>query len=209
MLVALALLLMAVAASCFTISDLFITHYALIQPLTLVVAALGLGLAWQRWGRVRWAVVALVIVWTLLDLRATLLYHQALSDSGGLADHSDASYHLAYYLRYHGLGAPVALDWGMDAPVRFLSENTVRPIEIFGYASPDAPDDNFVARLDAFLGNPDNVYLLHAAGQTTFAGRREAFLAAVSARGKVATLEQSFSQRDGTPLYELWRVRSQ
>jgi hypothetical protein len=207
MLVTLALLLMAVAASCFTISDLFITHYALIQPLTLAVAALGLGLAWQRWGRVRWALVALVIVWALLDLRATLLYHQALSDSGGLADHSDASYHLAYYLRYHGLGAPVALDWGMDAPIRFLSENTVRPIEIFGYASPAAPDDNFVARLDAFLGNPDNVYLLHAAGQTTFVGRREAFLAAVAAQDKVATLEQSFSQRDGTPLYELWRVR--
>jgi hypothetical protein len=83
----------------------------------------------------------------------------------------------------------------------------VRPIEIFGYASPAAPDDNFVARLDAFLGNPDNVYLLHAAGQTTFVGRREAFLAAVAAQDKVATLEQSFSQRDGTPLYELWRVR--
>ena len=207
--VALVLLLLTVAASCFTISDLFITHYALIQPLTLAVAALGLGLAWQRWGKARWAVVLLVVVWVGLDARATLLYQQALGRSGGLADHSDASYHLAYYLRYQGLGAPITLDWGMDAPIRFLSENTVRPVEIFGYESPAAPDADFGARLDSFLGNPDNVYLLHAEGQTVFAGRREVFLAAVAAQGRTATLEQSFTQRDGTPLYELWRVRSE
>jgi hypothetical protein len=148
-----------------------------------------------------------VVVWLTLDARATLLYHQALARSGGLADHSDATYHLAYHLRYNGLGAPIVLDWGMDAPVRFLSENTVRPIEIFGYESPGAPDEAFGARLDPFLGNPDNVYLLHAPGQTVFAGRREVFLAEVEARGLVAMLERTFAQRNGTPLYELWRVQ--
>jgi hypothetical protein len=158
---------------------------------------------------VRWAWVLLVAVWVVLDLRPTLLYHQALGRSGGLADHSDATYHLAYHLRYNGLSAPIALDWGMDAPVRYLSENSVRPIEIFGYESPTAPDENFVGRLDSFLGNPDNVYLLHAPGQTVFAGRREAFMAAVAEQGLNATLEQSFTQRDGTPLFELWRVREE
>ena len=211
MVVPLTLLVLAVAASCFTISDLFITHYALIQPLTVAVAALGVGLAWQRWAmsrlwRLRWLVVAVVVAWLALDGYATVRTHQALTRSGGLADHSDASYHLAYHLRYNGLGVPIALDWGMDAPVRYLSENTVRPLEIFGYASPAAPDADFGARLDAFLGNPDNVYLLHAPGQTVFGGRREAFMAAVAARGQVATLEATFAQRDGTPLYELWRV---
>lgn len=209
MVVALALLLMAVAASCFTISDLFITHYALLQPLTVTVAALGLGLAWQRWQGARWGVIALVVVWVVLDLRATVLYHQALTRSGGLADHSDATYHLAYHLRYNGMGAPIALDWGMDAPVRFLSENSVRPIEIFGYESPQVPDDGFGTRLDSFLGNPDNVYLLHVPDQTVFAGRRELFLAEAAARGLTATLESSFTQRDGTPLYEVWRVRKE
>jgi hypothetical protein len=57
------------------------------------------------------------------------------------------------------------------------------------------------------LNNPDNVYLLHAPSQTVFAGRREVFLAAVTAAGKTATLEQAFAQRDGTSLYELWRVK--
>jgi hypothetical protein len=206
MVVPLALLLLAVAASCFTISDLFITHYALIQPLTVMAAALGVGVMGQRWAHARRVLLVLVIAWFVLDLRAALLYHQALVRSGGLADHSDASYHLAYHLRYNGLGAPVVLDWGLDAPVRFLSENTVRPIEIFGYASPAAPDENFLARLEPFLGNPDNVYLLHAPGQTVFAGRRELFLQAVAARGQTAALERTFTQRDGTPLLELWRV---
>jgi hypothetical protein len=206
MVVPLALLFIAVAASCFTISDLFITHYALIQPIALAVAASGLGLVWQRWAGTRWWLVLVVAGWVLLDLRATLLYHQVLGRSGGLADHSDASYHLAYHLRYNGLVAPIALDWGMDAPIRYLSANTVRPIEIFGYESPATPDADFGVRLHSFLGNPDNVYLLHAPEQTVFAGRREAFLAAVAAQGQSATLEQIFTQRDGTPLFELWRV---
>jgi hypothetical protein len=209
MVVPLALLLMAIAASCFTISDLFITHYALIQPLAIAVTALGLGLAWQRWAKARWIVALLVVAWVMLDLRATLLYHQVLARSGGLAGHSDATYHLAHHLQASGMVAPVALDWGMDAPVRYLSANTVRPIEIFGYESPAAPDENFTLRLEPFLGNPDNVYLLHAPSQTVFAGRREAFLAAVAAAGKSAILEQTFAQRDGTPLYELWRVREE
>ncbi len=203
----LALAALAFAASLVTISDLFITHYALLHPLLAATAAVG----WATWGAGavwrRRLVVGLATVWVLLDLSASLRTHQALSVSGGLTDHSDASYHLAYYLRYHGLGAPVALDWGMDATVRFLSEGTVRPIEIFGYASPAEPDDGFVARLGPFLENPDNVYLLHAPGQTVFHGRREALLELAQSRGLALAREAAFAQRDGTPLFELWRVR--
>lgn len=211
---ALPLLLVAAAVllSLFTISDLFITHYALLLP--FMAAAVGLGLACgaarlQRQNKARTAVALLTVfmlIWVAGDLNATLRYHQALARSGGLADHSDATYHLAYYLRYNGYGAPIALDWGMDAPVRFLSANTVRPIEIFGYASPAAPDAEFRTRLAPFLENPDNLYLLHAPEQTVFAGRREAFLAAVDAAGRTAIQVEVFTQRNGTPLFELWQV---
>jgi len=94
----------------------------------------------------------------------------------------------------------------MDAPVRFLSANTVRPIEIFGYESPAAPDGAFEARLMPFLANPDNVYLLHAPEQTVFHGRREVFLTLAQAAGREATQVEVFRQRDGTPLFEVWRV---
>jgi len=135
----------AFALSLFTISDLFITHYALLQPLLAGVVALGLATLWPGEGASRgWPsphagmalAAAALLLWLGLDLAATVRYHVALNESGGLADHSDASYHLAYYLEYNGLGAPIALDWGMEAPVRYLTRGRVRPIEIFGYDSP-------------------------------------------------------------------------
>ncbi len=210
------LLGMALGLSLFTVSDLFITHYALIQPLALAVAGIALSacitgtpaecLRQRRYPALLCLFV--LLTWTGLDLATTLAYHRDLSRSGGLADHSDASYHLAYHLRYNGLGAPIVLDWGMEATVRYLSEGTVTPIEIFGYDSLAQPDANFALRLVPFLENPDNVYMLRAPAQTVFAGRRAVFLEQVQRLGRVAVLEQSFPQRDGVPLYELWRVHS-
>jgi len=208
------LALAAFALSLVTISDLFITHYALLQVVILAVVGVAVGAlvgglnvrssAYAGWGK--GIVACAVVLWLLLDLRATLGYHRLLAVSGGLADHSDATYHLAYYLRYNGMGAPIALDWGMDAPVRFLTEGTVTPIEIFGYDSPAAPDEEYVERLAHFVANPDNVYLLHAPRAEVFRGRREQFEAAAAAVGMRPALEISFGQRDGTPLYEIWRL---
>ena len=218
----------AVGCSLFTVSDLFVTHYVLIQPLVVAAVAIALG-AWLepphaapagRWlganapnpaifrfpNFPRDAVAIVVGIWLAVDLSASAGYHATLSATGGLAAHSDASYHLAYHLQTHGMGAPIALDWGIDAPVRYLTEGAVTPIEIFGYASPAAPDDGFANRLAPFLDNPDNRYVLHAPSATVFAGRREAFQTAVAARHTTAVVEQQFTQRDGTPLYEIWRV---
>ena len=250
------LLAAAVAASLFTVSDLFITHYALLHPLAVAVTGAGLHVLWRscgardgpatrktphagaesRWPRrepVSWArkrlqalasraslelpfghasvlqviLVLLVCAGVLLDLRATAAYHSALTRSGGLVDHSDASYHLAYDLRYGSMGAPVVLDWGMEAPIRYLSEGSVRPIEVFGYSSLSEPDDAFIQRIEPFLGNVDNVYLLRAPGNELFRGRREVFERTVNERDGRLEREQVYTQQDGTHLYELWRVR--
>lgn len=210
------LLLLAAAFTCslVTISDLFITHYALLQPLVISVVALGLATIIGNSGKPhalpypahRWLLITITILWILCDLRATLQYHTALTRSGGLADHSDLSYHLAYYLQYNGLGAPIALDWGFDASVRYLSQGAVTPIEIFGYDSPATPDPAFGQRLQLFLDNPNNIYVLHTTEATTFQGRREQFFAAIEQADRQAHLETTFAQRDGTPLVELWRV---
>ena len=140
----------ALACSLFTISDLFVTHFALIQPLAVAAVGIALGSWVEDDGRLRGgkdegegghakrsrlavftrspahlATLVVLILWLALDLTASLRYHAALGHSGGLADHSDASYHLAYHLRYNGFGAPIVLDWGIDAPVRYLTEGTV------------------------------------------------------------------------------------
>lgn len=205
------LVALAVSASLFTVSDLFVTHYALLQPLLVGLVGIALARLYEqmrsRRGPVLLLPVALLVLWLGGDLSASLAYHQDLTRSGGLADHSDATYHLAYHLRYNGLGAPLALDWGLDAPVRYLSEGTVTPIELFGYDSLAEPGADFAERLAPFLDNPDNVYLLHAAGQEIFTGRREVFFAQARQRGQEPTLEATFSQRDGQSLVELWRLR--
>ncbi len=212
-----ALLAAALLCSLFTISDLFITHYALLQPLAAGVAALGLAAALDgaaptaqhrvQHGLRRLLPLLFIALWLAFDLSATLRYHTALSRTGGLAGHSDAGYHLAYHLQYNGMGAPVALDWGFDAPIRFLTNGAVTPIELFGYASPAQPDDDFAARLAPFLSNSDVVYLLHAPQAEVFAGRRAVFLEQSIAAGGAPYIEAQFTQRDGTPLFELWRVR--
>lgn len=216
----LALLGGAVLLSIFTVSDLFITHYALLQPLALAMTAIAAGAllpspttthAPRVYGDSRaWAplllVAALLVAVFTIDLSNSLAYHRALAQSGGLADHSDASYHLAYYLRYNGMGAPIALDWGIDATVRYLSEGAVTPIEIFGYTSPLAPDEAFAAQIASFLANPNNVYLLHSEQATVFKGRAEVFRSTAATLGLTPRLEQTFTQRDGAPLYEIWKV---
>lgn len=198
--------------SLFTISDLFITHYALMQPLLIGVIGLSTAaigdwrLARGKGRHLAWLLSIFVLLWLAADLTATLRYHRVLGQSGGLADHSDASYHLAYYLRYQGLGAPIALDWGLAAPVRYLSEGTVTPIEIFGYSDLAQPDPEFEQRLAQFLANPNNIYLLHSAEQTVFAGRREALQAESQRLGLQLELAADFRQRDGVPLVEIWRA---
>lgn len=208
------LVALALMSSLFTVSDLFITHYALVFPLLAGLAAIGAAALLERAAsldltprRVLMAALALtVLLWSTGGGATTLRYHSALARSGGLADHSDASYHLAYFLRYNGMGAPIALDWGMDATVRYLSEGTVTPLEIFGYASPAAPDADYGARLAPQLDNAHNVYLLHAPGQEIFRGRREVLAQEAAARGLRLTPVAQFAQRDGTPLYEIWRA---
>lgn len=250
------LLAAAFAASLFTVSDLFVTHYALLHPLAIAVTATGLHVLWRSddsggrtqthrarqdhvtggaqreknsiwdreaprllasrfpkrlaFGRVPVLQVILAVLvgaGVLLDLRATAAYHAALTRSGGLVDHSDASYHLAFDLRYGSMGAPIVLDWGMEAPARFLSEGSVRPIEVFGYGSLSEPDEAFSQRIEPFLGNVDNVYLLRATGNELFRGRREVLARIVGERGGRLEREKVYSQQDGTPLYERWRVR--
>lgn len=206
------LLLLALIFGCtlFTISDLFVTHFALIQPLIVAVVAIAFSaqlITQWKWEEVRPALITIMLIlWIGFDLLTTVRYHNALGRTGGLADHSDATYHLAYHLRYNGMGAPITLDWGMEAPIRYLSEGTVKPIEIFGYESLAEPDAGYAERLGHFLQNPDNVYLLHAPEQTVFAERREAFLSEAERHGRTPVLERVFTQRDSVPLFELWRM---
>ena len=210
-----ALLALMVAQSAFTVSDLFITHYAMLLPLVPLAGGLAFGAVWESrrvgvggYGERGLALLALlaVLAWAGGDVWTTIRYHKALTVSGGHAAHSDASYALAGYLAADGPAAPVALDWGIDAPVRFLTAGRVSPIEVFGYERLDAADAAYAARVGTFLDRPDTLYLAHAAENTVFGGRVEALAALAAERGLTLREEARFAERSGRPLFVIYRA---
>ncbi len=218
----LALLALMLAQSAFTVSDLFITHFALLLPLIPLTAGLAFAGLTQSTEHSLRAVrrssfilhpssfillpSVFVLLWAGGDLWTTVRYHRILAISGGYAAHSDAIGNLATYLARRGPSSPVALDWGLDAPVRFLTAGKVNPIEVFGYAPLDAPDAGFAARVSGFLDNPDNIYLAHAAEATVFRGRVEALSRLAAERGLALREEVRFAERSGRPLFVVYRA---
>jgi hypothetical protein len=134
-------------------------------------------------------------------------YHRALAISGGYSTHSDAIYHLADYLDQQGYTSPVALDWGIDAPVRFLTQGRVQPTDVFGYDRLDAPDPGFMARMKPYLDDWQSIYLIHAPDKTVFRGRVQAIQAQADAIS-FRWLEQiRFGQRSGEPVFMVNRFQ--
>ena len=220
------LLVLIIAQSAFTVSDLFITHYALLVPLIPLAGGLAFGAVMGAGSGERQesgstvsgvegrlaprvlhvlAIIALV-GWAGGDLVTDIRYHRALAASGGHGPHSDAIYDLAARLDSAGLTAPIALDWGLDAQIRYLTAGRVQPIEVFGYTRVDAPDPGFVERMNQLLDNPDNIYLAHVPAQPVFRDRVNA-LAELAARHGLTLREQTyFRERDGTPLIIVYRA---
>jgi len=206
-----------VLASCFTVSALWFTHYAILVPFLPMAVAVALDLlfryiipsgAGQRGNPIRRLIPGLVVflvvaVLAISDLQVDLSYHQALARSGGYAAHSDASYELARYLRDQGVASPLAMDWGIDATVQFLTLGAVNPIEIFGYEWES--DRAFEERLGSFLSNPDNLYIFHSPGETIF-HRRQTFDRLVVEKGKVSRVEEVILDRSGKSIFVLVRV---
>lgn len=209
------LLILMVAQSAFTVSDLFITHYVVLLPLIPLAGGLAAVtlLAACRRRLSRWLTAGVwlaVLWWGGADLWSTARYHQALTQSGGHASHSSAIADLSGYLgQQTGLAPVVVLDWGMAAQVRFLTAGQVSPIEVFGYASLEGPDPGFADRVAPFLSDPGTLYLAHTPEDTVFQGRVESLAALAAQRGLSLCREECFHERSGRPVFIVYRVGPQ
>jgi hypothetical protein len=209
----LALLLCAVLQSAFTVSDLFVTHYALLLPLIPLAAGLAVAAVVARAresgvvARVLAGLALLsVVLWAGRDLWNTAQYHRVLAVSGGYATHSDAIYQLAGYLDEVGYRAPVALDWGLDAPLRFLTAGRVAPVEVFGYETLDVADAGFAARIAPYLEDNNNIYIAHVPEQTVFRGRVEALKELAERKGWWLLQQEWFGERSGDGVFVVYRA---
>jgi len=220
LLLALLFIALLIIQSSFTVSDLFVTHYAIVQPFVVLLAALAAdiilksaqqGSSRERAGGRRPALLAactvlLVTLWFGVDVQTSLRYHQALARSGGLATHSDAIDRLAHSLDDRGAVQPLALDWGIDAQVRYLTANRVRPLEIFGYERLDLPDPGFADRAEQFLSDPTRLFLARSPEETVFQGRRSALQTLAAEQGKELAPLEIIYDRSGRAMFEVLQI---
>ncbi len=204
-----------VAQSIVTVSGLWSTHILVLLPMPqLLIAAfavkLGEFLAQKATlpTRIKSALrtlPALLIVGSIIfcDVMVDYLYHADMNVGGGSSTFSDAIYRLADYLQVEKKQV-VAMDWGFRRPLQFLTLEEIDPIEAYGLEP--QPGDRFYESLRKLLKEPETLYLFHTQHNTAYP-RRDAFMAEIMAEGKTVTLEKTFYQREGSPVYEVYSVR--
>ncbi len=205
----LALAALVVIQSPFTPSALWVTHYAILTPVIAFGLGVPMGMLWRKAGtwKYRLALALLMLALWGRELSVDVAYHRSLARSGGLGDHSDAIYHLEYWLETHGKREPLALDWGISAPVFLLSKGNIAPKEIFGYENLRSGDAALQARIAPYLQDERRVYLLHSPEATVFHGRRAVLERMAERSGKSVKPVATFAERSGRPIFEVVQVR--
>jgi hypothetical protein len=126
-----------------------------------------------------------------------------LAESGGLSSHSDAVYDLSDWLAHHADQPVVAMDWGLAAPVTYLTAGQVIPTEVFGYAWQS--DVQLGDRLEPFIHRPATFYLWRAPDEIIF-DRSGEFKALYQPQNLEETIEEAFYERSGRPLLGVTRL---
>ena len=200
------MLALILVQSCFTVSGLGATHLLIMLPFPQLIIAFFMDMLFQMIDPETVPSALMVVVFLALvaqDLRVDFQYYQALQRSGGLGRFSDAIYELAEYLEDNHITSPLAVDWGFKNNIQILTQGRVNPIEIFKYSW--NPNEEFFKEVSRRIKNPNNRYLFYAREFASFE-RYDAFERIVREANKVIQLEKVFYQRDGKPVYYLYRV---
>ncbi len=128
----------------------------------------------------------------------TWRYHRVLTFSGGLSAHSDAVYDMADWLDQNVAGPVVAMDWGLSAPVTYLTGGRITPIEVFGYSWGDA--SRFQQIIAPHLKPKTSIFLWRSPDETIF-HRSAEFQALYKPLGLEEDILEAFYERSGRPVY--------
>ena len=150
------------------------------------------------------AVLTLGVMLAYDDLEVDAAYHAELSIIGGKADHTHASYRLADYIKDHQMQDVIAMDFGIQDVVQFLTAGEVNPPEIFGYLDRQKPDPAFAIRVREQFERPEAVYVFRET--PVFAQRWETFEAIAAEDGKTVVEETVIYDWSAIPIYRLVRV---
>jgi hypothetical protein len=198
-------ILLVILASIATVSALWVTHYALLLPWPAIALSLAGWLLFRLIPQRRIIVILTGILLLMIGNHAlnTIRYHQSLSESGGLSTHSDAIYDLSDWLAANAGGPVAAMDWGLAAPVTYLTAGQVVPIEVFGYAWES--NEELTTRLETLIAQPATLYLWRAPDEIIF-DRSGEFKAIYQPRDLEENIEAAFYERSGRPLLGVTRL---
>ena len=195
---------LVIVESIITVSALWVTHYALIMVWpALAIATVGVWL-WQHvethpaQPMVHGVLIGLLVILLSSEALTTRNYHRALAQSGGLSGHSDAVYDLAAWLEAHAESRPaIAMDWGMAAPITFLTEGQVTVVEGFGYAWDTSPQ--FESILTPHLSPQSAIFLWRAPDEIIF-DRSTDFKKLYHPLELEENILQAFYEQNGRPI---------
>ncbi len=198
-----------------TVSALWLTHFAILMPwpaIALSISGWYILSAFRSFtlqnSNIKLTVLVGVALGLLVatNLFSVIRYHRVLAVSGGLSSHSDAIYHLSDWLARRHEAQIVAMDWGLAAPVTYLTNGQVAPIEIFGYAW--QPNADLTNRLESFISQPDSLYLWRAPDEIIF-DRSQEFKSVYRPLNLEENIEAAFYERSGRPLLGVTRLVKQ
>jgi len=202
-------IVLLILASIGTVSALWITHFAIIMPWPALAITVG---CWfillsqtQKTRLLATRIFVFVGIGILIatNLSSTIRYHRALTQSGGLSSHSDAVCDLSNWLSQHAKGPVVAMDWGLAAPVTYLTGGEVTATEIFGYQWQS--DVQLLERLNWSINQPDTLYLWRSPDEIIF-DRSDQFKALYRPQNLEENIEEAFYERSGRPILGVTRL---
>ena len=202
----LALIIVIVAESVFTVSGIWATHLYILLPLPQIIVAVAVValadlLAQER----RWLQVGLIglvlAVGMLANVRVDRAYDAELERSRGLSRFSDAIYKLADWLDQRRYATVYAVDWGIQKNVQLLTEGRVNPVEIFSF--PGEAPEAFVQRLEKAFNDPSAVFILHSKEDTIY--EMYPVLQATADRlGITVKIIDATRDNSGAPVHVMW-----
>lgn len=194
------LIILVLLQSIVTVSALWVTHFAVI----MVWPAIALAVTWiavfhrfQGQRPVKLTLILLLALLLITDLTNTVRYHAALTTTGGLGTHSDAVYDLTDWLAANNNVPMIAMDWGLAAPVIYLTEGKANVVEVFGYGW--QTDDRFDEIIQPYLAPEAAIYLWRAPDEIIF-DRSTDFKARYQPLNLEETILEAFYERSGRPI---------
>lgn len=202
---------LVVLASIATVSALWVTHFAVLMPWPALAITLGCWFILTHLDAFpsRLEIPLKLFIWVGLgvlfatNLFSTGQYHRALRQSGGLSTHSDAVYDMSNWLARHAQGQVVAMDWGLAAPVTYLTGGRVTATEVFGYRW--QPDTQLSQRLTNSIQQPSTLYLWRSPDEIIF-DRSDEFKALYRPLNLEETIEEAFYEKSGRPILGVTRL---